>query len=80
MVLRLSQPDPALQASYLSALAELQAEGNGHYFDMVHAPEPGYAGRELHARHPDRPRDVRGVLRPHHRLRAPADAPARRGG
>lgn len=44
MVLRLSEPDPALQASYLSALAELQAEGNGHYFDMVHAPEPGYAG------------------------------------
>ena len=43
-MLRLSRPDPALQASYLSALAELQAEGNAHYFALVHAPEPGYAG------------------------------------
>jgi predicted acetyltransferase len=44
MALRLSEPDPALHASYLGALAEMHAEGNGHYFDMVHAAEPGYAG------------------------------------
>jgi predicted acetyltransferase len=45
-VLRLSHPDPGLQASYLGALAELQAEGNGHFLTMVHAPEPGYAGAD----------------------------------
>lgn len=44
MALRLSEPDPALHASYLDALRELTAEGNPHYLDMVHAPEPGYAG------------------------------------
>jgi predicted acetyltransferase len=44
MTLRLSRPDPALQASYLAALRELAAEGNSRYLDMVHEPEPGYAG------------------------------------
>ena len=44
MVLRLSEPDPALQASYLEALAELTDEGNGRYLDLVLQPEPGFAG------------------------------------
>jgi predicted acetyltransferase len=47
MTLRLSEPDPALQASYLAALEELTAEGNGHFLAMVHAPEPGYAGADF---------------------------------
>jgi predicted acetyltransferase len=42
MTLRLAEPDPSLQASYLSALAELQAEGNRHYLDLVHPPGPGF--------------------------------------
>jgi predicted acetyltransferase len=42
--LRLVEPDPRLQASYLEALDELAAEGNSHYLDLVHPPEPGYAG------------------------------------
>ena len=46
MTLRLSAPDPALQASYLAALDELTAEGNGHFLAMVHPPEPGYAGAD----------------------------------
>jgi predicted acetyltransferase len=45
-VLRLSEPDPHLQASYLAGLAELVAEGNAHYFDMVHPAEPGYPGAD----------------------------------
>jgi predicted acetyltransferase len=47
MVLRLSEPDPALQASYLEALRELTAEGNPQYLDLVHPPEPGYAGADF---------------------------------
>lgn len=47
MTLRLSEPDPALQASYLEALRELTAEGNARYLDMVHDPEPGYAGAQF---------------------------------
>ncbi len=47
MTLRLSEPDPALQASYLAALEELTAEGNGHFLAMVHPPEPGYAGADF---------------------------------
>ena len=47
MVLRLSEPDPALHASYVAALTELQAEGNGQYFTLVHAPEPGYGGADF---------------------------------
>ena len=43
-MLRLSEPDPALRTSYVDALRELDGEGNGHYFAMVHAREPGYAG------------------------------------
>ena len=47
MTLRLSEPDPALQASYLAALEELTAEGNAHFLAMVHPPEPGYAGADF---------------------------------
>lgn len=50
MTLRLVEPDPALQASYLDALRELAAEGNAHYFDLVLAPEPGFAGVTYTAR------------------------------
>jgi predicted acetyltransferase len=44
MALRLIPPDPGLQASYLEALAELAAEGNSHYLDLVLHPEPGFPG------------------------------------
>jgi predicted acetyltransferase len=44
MTLRLSEPDPRLQASYVDALAELAAEGNAHYLDLVLPPEPGFPG------------------------------------
>jgi predicted acetyltransferase len=44
VTLRLSAPDPALQASYLAALEELTGEGNSHFLAMVHPAEPGYAG------------------------------------
>lgn len=44
MALRLSEPDPALQDSYVAALAELAAEGNSHYLDLVLHPEPGFPG------------------------------------
>jgi predicted acetyltransferase len=37
-------PDARLQESYLASLDELAAEGNGHYFDLVLPPEPGFAG------------------------------------
>ena len=47
MTLRLSEPDPALHASYLAALEELTAEGNAHFLAMVHPPEPGYAGADF---------------------------------
>jgi predicted acetyltransferase len=47
MTLRLCAPDPALQASYLAALAELSAEGNAHFLEMVHPPEPGYPGADF---------------------------------
>jgi predicted acetyltransferase len=46
-VIRLSPADPQLQASYLDALRELTAEGNAHFLDMVHPPEPGYAGADF---------------------------------
>ena len=48
-MLRLSEPDPALRTSYVAALRELDAEGNGHYFAMVHAAEPGYPGANFTA-------------------------------
>ena len=48
-MLRLSEPDPALRTSYVDALRELDGEGNGHYFAMVHAREPGYAGANFTA-------------------------------
>jgi predicted acetyltransferase len=44
VVLRLSEPDPALQDSYLGALEELTAEGNAHYLDLVMHSEPGFPG------------------------------------
>lgn len=44
MALRLCEPDPALQDSYLSALEELTAEGNAHYLDLVMHAEPGFPG------------------------------------
>ena len=47
VVLRLSPPDPALQAAYLDALRELADEGNAQYLDLVHPPEPGYAGADF---------------------------------
>ena len=43
-MLRLSEPDPALQASYLEALRELTDEGNPQYLDMVFPSEPGLPG------------------------------------
>lgn len=42
--LALVAPDARLQESYLAALDELAAEGNGHYFDLVLPAEPGFAG------------------------------------
>ena len=48
-MLRLSEPDPALRTSYVAALRELDAEGNGHFFAMVHAAEPGYPGANFTA-------------------------------
>ena len=42
--LTLLAPDSRLQESYLAALDELTAEGNGHYFDMVLPAEAGFAG------------------------------------
>jgi predicted acetyltransferase len=44
MTLRLSPPDPTHRLSYLDALAELEAEGNSHYLDLVLPPEPGFRG------------------------------------
>jgi predicted acetyltransferase len=44
VTLRLSEPDPTLRLSYLDALAELEAEGNAHYLDLVLPPEPGFPG------------------------------------
>jgi predicted acetyltransferase len=44
--LRLSDADPSLQASYLSALAELAEEGNAHYLDLVLPAEPGFPGAQ----------------------------------
>lgn len=44
MTLRLVEPDPARQASYLDALAELAAEGNSHFLDLVLPAEPGFPG------------------------------------
>ena len=44
MTLRLSPPDPSHRLSYLDALAELDAEGNAHYLDLVLPPEPGFPG------------------------------------
>jgi predicted acetyltransferase len=44
VALRLSEPDPALQDSYLGALEELTAEGNAHYLDLVIHSEPGFPG------------------------------------
>jgi predicted acetyltransferase len=44
VVLRIVEPDPVLQPSYLEALAELQAEGNAHYLELVVPPEPGIPG------------------------------------
>lgn len=44
MTLRLSDPDPGLHESYVAALAELAAEGNAHYLDLVLGPEPGFPG------------------------------------
>jgi predicted acetyltransferase len=44
VTLRLSYPDPHLQESYVEALAELAAEGNAHYLDLVLEPEPGFPG------------------------------------
>jgi predicted acetyltransferase len=46
VALRLSEPDPALQPSYLEALRELTGEGNPQYLDMVFPPEPGLQGVE----------------------------------
>ncbi len=44
MTLRLSPADPRLRTSYLEALAELDAEGNAHFLDLVLPPEPGFRG------------------------------------
>lgn len=44
VTLRLSEPDPRLRRSYLDALAELNAEGNAHYLDLVLPSEPGFPG------------------------------------
>jgi predicted acetyltransferase len=49
-VLALSLPDPRFQASYLAALAELEAEGNDHFLTLVQPPEPGFAGTAYDAR------------------------------
>ena len=42
--LTLVAPDVRLQHSYLAALDELAAEGNGHYLDLVLPAEPGFGG------------------------------------
>ena len=42
--MHLTPADPRLQASYLAALDELDAEGNGRYFTMVLEPEERFAG------------------------------------
>jgi predicted acetyltransferase len=42
--MQLIEPDPRYHASYLAALDELDAEGNGHYLTLVLEPEPGFAG------------------------------------
>jgi predicted acetyltransferase len=42
--MHLTPADPRLHASYLSALDELEAEGNGRYFTMVLEPEDQFAG------------------------------------
>lgn len=44
MALRLVEPDPALQRSYLDALRELAREGNAHYLELVTAAEGGVPG------------------------------------
>jgi predicted acetyltransferase len=43
-VISLAEPHPRFHASYLDALAELDAEGNARYLDLVLPPEPGYPG------------------------------------
>jgi predicted acetyltransferase len=42
--MHLTEPDPRLHASYVAALDELAAEGNGRYFDLVLRPEDGFSG------------------------------------
>jgi len=42
--LRLVEPDPRYQASYLDALRELKQEGNEHYLELVVPEEPGFPG------------------------------------
>jgi predicted acetyltransferase len=44
VTLRLAEPDPAFQRSYLDALEELTAEGNAHYLELVVPSEPGVPG------------------------------------
>jgi len=46
---RLSAPDPALRTSYVEALRELDAEGNGHYFAMVHPADASFPGAHFTA-------------------------------
>ena len=47
MALRLSQPDPRLQASYLDALLEMRAEGDAAPFELVAPPGPGSPGLDF---------------------------------
>jgi predicted acetyltransferase len=46
-VLRLSEPDPGLQESYLAALLELREEGAGGLLELVVPPEPGFPGLDF---------------------------------
>ncbi len=48
-MLALAAPDARYHASYLATLAELEAEGNGHFFTLVLPPEPGFAGASYDA-------------------------------
>ena len=49
MTLRLVPPDPALQASYLEALAEVVPEGNARFFELVLPAEGDFPGADFPA-------------------------------
>jgi predicted acetyltransferase len=44
MTLRLIEPDPSYQSSYVAALRELTREGNAHYLELVLPAEPRLPG------------------------------------